>query len=224
MVHDYRCYIFVYGFGFDPLSDDYKIVTIYESYGNQIVQIRGLKRDTWRTILEPSPAGEILDDSHRVHLNGILHWSALNDDGSIKSFDLHQERFQKTLLLPGTTTGKTGSLKIGVVGDCLSICMSCVEKRKKHYEVWMMKEYGVRSSWTIVFRMTEQLVPFALTGDGKIILDERGYRFHLYDPSQGCLSTWKAYTDKKLLCDRWTYQETLISPHTLLELEDESES
>lgn len=67
----------------------------------------------------------------------------------IRSFSFEREQFQ-TLPAPSCFTKWekefADCLKLGVIGDCLFICVYGDDPRQFH--MWVMKEYGVHDSWT----------------------------------------------------------------------------
>lgn len=135
--------------------------------------------------------------------------------GSIMSFDLEEEIFLQTLMLPVPvqTMDGTPTVAAGVVGNCLSIYAwhQAGDRNEYKYEFWRM-ESGVRSSWIILFRiegLTMPLLSFAATKDGKIILDQEKFYFRVYDPSKR-----RSSSEKLSDCRPWMYEQTLVSPHT----------
>lgn len=139
-----------YGFGYDSRNDDYKVVRAVEFRGAEFdwigteARIYSLKSNSWR---------KIPDFHYRiprtrewaVHVNDALHIIVYLDDmdSSILAFDLITE---KTYMVPKPDMlVSTRDLKLHALGG--SLCL--LNSFKKHgTEIWIMKEYGVKESWT----------------------------------------------------------------------------
>ncbi|CAL8152179.1 unnamed protein product [Prunus armeniaca] len=107
------------GFGFDHSSGDYKVVTLSYLEG--------------------------------VLLNGALHWLLMDRVGVehrssvIISFNLAEENVRE-IPLPLASID-TRNYIVGAFRDCLCLIHSGVDGGM-HNEFWIMKEYGMRESWT----------------------------------------------------------------------------
>ncbi|XP_009630556.1 F-box/kelch-repeat protein At3g06240-like [Nicotiana tomentosiformis] len=154
----------MYGFGYDTLSDDYKVVTLsyYDSFDENdpaitetFVDIYSLRKGLWKR-LESSPYDHPLSDrASGVLVNGVLHWLACKTSQYsfvIAAFHLSDEKF---LEVAGPTgLGSNYSLcNLVVLRGCLCIFTS-IGKDMDTVTFWMMKEYGVKESWT-KFTITE---------------------------------------------------------------------
>ncbi|KAM3356458.1 hypothetical protein P3S68_023172 [Capsicum galapagoense] len=109
---------FKYGFGYDELQVDYKIVGVFPIYRNRLlyrveVKLYSLRSDSWRCI-DHFKGGDFLEVWGKF-VNGKLHW--LEEIWKISSIDL---------------------------------------------DVWVMKEYGVKESWTKMFTIKKSPVTFLL--------------------------------------------------------------
>ncbi|KAI3812547.1 hypothetical protein L1987_17257 [Smallanthus sonchifolius] len=194
----------MYGFGYDSLTDDYKVVTVsYFHYNylippdNMSVHVYSLRNKTWRWVID-SP----YDHSHGkslpgVFVNGFLHWIA--NKGSdrlpvIVAFSLADEKFSEVLLV--------------VVGEKLGIFVED--------EVWLMNEYGVRESWSkiLIHGLNEIPIvePKIFCDDGKIMLVS-GDRMWIYDVEEKSFcKTIDLSRNVKGLKVKGAYVESLVSP------------
>ncbi|KAM3358727.1 hypothetical protein P3S68_021660 [Capsicum galapagoense] len=89
-------YCFNYGFGYDEVHNDYKIVALFREISKHCVdaKIYSLKSDSWR-ILDDAQ-GEMLYDGSGKLVNGKLHWVTIVDGGwSIMSIDMVDEKCRK---------------------------------------------------------------------------------------------------------------------------------
>ncbi|GJX22760.1 F-box associated domain containing protein [Tanacetum coccineum] len=132
------------GFGYDELSHDYKVViTAIEPKMPTIIY--SLKTGKWKEIGH-FPCGSVLNDAK--FSNGALHWATLDESSpyswKIVSLDLANETYGE-VLQPEYHKGDD-YLNLGVMGEWLCVlndyCKSPV------VDVWVMKVYGVKDSWT----------------------------------------------------------------------------
>ncbi|KAI8561474.1 hypothetical protein RHMOL_Rhmol04G0342700 [Rhododendron molle] len=140
-----------------------------------------------------------------------------------------EEKFIKDVPMPMYEVGSDFS-KVGVLDGCL--CAVDIHRPESHFDVWVMKKYGVRESWTKLFVVPN--VPGALffeyyellcfTKDGEVVLRlkleasvpskmkklEESLKLVIYNPKQktkrfGMPQDWKGF-------DVALYVESLVSP------------
>ncbi|KAL7249161.1 hypothetical protein ACSBR1_011343 [Camellia fascicularis] len=155
----------------------------------------------WRRIGEvPYP---LRARESEAHLNGVLHWLMTNQDIGIETcefigaFDVASEEF-RSLPPPQTqfssesrTSLRRLNLNLGVLGDELCIFDNYFSDRM---EIWMMKAYGVQSSWTkqYVIKRPRSLEvqqdtrvyfkPLKLTHNGEILMLYDSVAIVCYNP------------------------------------------
>ncbi|KAH0714638.1 hypothetical protein KY284_007543 [Solanum tuberosum] len=146
-----------YGFGFDPVRFEYKVVRIYQEeirdddtngfrYYKSEAQVYIIGKGYWRSCAEHVMFwfGCWVEG---VKLYGKLHWlvSDANRNELICSFNLENELFESFSTAPGYTQENCPNLRsLGVFGRCLCVCDNNADTQ---FEVWVMKEYGVTDSW-----------------------------------------------------------------------------
>ncbi|KAB1202210.1 hypothetical protein CJ030_MR8G001762 [Morella rubra] len=151
---DCEC-IWSHGFGYDSLTDDYKLLLMADRPGVPIPEclVFSLKRNCWKRIQDPvNPDG--LDESAGILSNGALHWSVeyLQLELKISAFDLAEEKFHE---MPKPRKYDAESNKelyldsLDNIGGRL--CFVC--RRRTHVELVVMMEYGVLESWATLFRV-----------------------------------------------------------------------
>ncbi|KAF5200316.1 F-box protein cpr1 [Thalictrum thalictroides] len=166
------CNIF-FGLGYDLSTDDYKVVRILYDYfqcpieeeGEFIsrltenspfrweseVHVYSMRRDTCKRIqdtpylLMDLKLFEFID--HGIHANGVIHWFS---SPSIVSFNVTSEKFNE-VQTPDFNNAAYNFMSFGVLEGCL--CVS-VRFDDCHVEGFMMKEYGVKESWTKIFSVS----------------------------------------------------------------------
>ncbi|XP_059299420.1 F-box/kelch-repeat protein At3g06240-like [Lycium ferocissimum] len=169
-----------YGFGFDSQRMEYKVVRIYQvetrdpergtCYYTSEVQVYTLgQTGSWRSIGYVKRCFGCR--SSGVYLKGKLHWLVGDGDGneSICFIDMHEEESGQWILdrqdgelchtfstAPGFNKENCPNLRsLGVFGDHLCVCDNNAESQ---VNVWVMKEYGVTSSWSkeVVINITPE--------------------------------------------------------------------
>ncbi|KAF5749395.1 putative F-box and associated interaction domains-containing protein [Tripterygium wilfordii] len=160
-------YVF-YGFGYDFVNDDYKVVRVVLGLypeDDPEVGVYSLKSDSWRR-LKTLPVGirwlyspsYYLFSGYRcfgVLVGNALHWvSPLNPEiGSpylIVAFGLGSEEFH--MVPQPDYEYEMFEMDLSVLGGCL--CVLCNDK-VSWVDVWLMKEYGVKESWSKLFRVEQ---------------------------------------------------------------------
>ncbi|KAL6293551.1 hypothetical protein ACE6H2_001693 [Prunus campanulata] len=106
---------------------------------------------------------------HGICLSGFLHWINYSRT-MICAFDLESEDFQELPLPPGwdLESLKKSGLDFRVLRGCLSVTVRSMERMS----IWVMKEYGVKESWSLEFNIvdivyTSYVLKF---GDGQLVL------------------------------------------------------
>ncbi|XP_049345061.1 F-box/kelch-repeat protein At3g06240-like [Solanum verrucosum] len=147
-----------YGFGFDPVRFEYKVVRIYQEeirdtndfrYYKSEAQVYIIGKGYWR-----SCAGHVMLCfgcwAYGVKLYGKLHWLVSDANGNelLCSFNLENELFESFPTAPMYNKKSKENCpnlrSLGVFGRCLCVCDNNADT---HFEVWVMKEYGVTDSW-----------------------------------------------------------------------------
>ncbi|VVA19897.1 PREDICTED: F-box [Prunus dulcis] len=183
------------GFGYDSVNVDYKLVSFVHLNTFCAVHSYSLKSGAWKSI-QDLPLKGLVFDSQGVFLQRALHWLTLQEtDGermlNILTFDLASEEFCKFPLpvhiFPAPISDQVCRWPIYslvVVGGYL--CIYLTESRCK---AWIMREYGVVESWSMLYSFDEQVhncKPLLLSSCGKMVLLEENYsRLVWYDLHNG---------------------------------------
>ncbi|KAL5843326.1 hypothetical protein ACOSQ4_009284 [Xanthoceras sorbifolium] len=142
------------GFGYDVASDDYKLVRISRKQSSTEFIVYSLRANSWSWIehLPDYCSFYAFYQRSGILVAGTLNWmgksSVLN---LIISFDLKSEKFRSVPTPPditSTNVGKCGTY-INNLGGCLCLC--CNDHGKQVIDIWVMKEYSVKDSWTKLF-------------------------------------------------------------------------
>ncbi|KAM7258470.1 hypothetical protein ACFE04_014211 [Oxalis oulophora] len=165
----------VCGLGCSLRSREYKVVTITSSIGAKyieegvrcsfIVKVLTLGTKSWRRV--ESVPYYLNQSSCIMYFNGAIHWVFEDSESDyIISFDLESERF--AVIPPPENFVKVDKCKIsiGVLEGCLYLT--------HHGQLWVMREYGNRDSWDVVY--DEQMWRYRFhdvlmyLSDGRIIM------------------------------------------------------
>ncbi|CAJ2658510.1 unnamed protein product [Trifolium pratense] len=211
-----------YGFGYcyDNFNDSYsyKVVAVssFESVYDNNVKVHTLGTNSWRSI-EDFPSGVSFDSSGRfLSESETINWLASNDSDTlwiIVSLDLEKECYQE-LVLPNYGAVTVETLTLGVVRDCLCI----VANSDTFSDVWLMKEYGNKDSWTKLFRIPYmgnfESCPYTtvtyVSEDDQVLLEWQ-FEIVVYNSKDGTFKTPEFQNiNPKMILN--VYEESLISP------------
>ncbi|GAB2277783.1 hypothetical protein Dimus_012487 [Dionaea muscipula] len=149
------------GFGYDPLSYDYKVLVISWVFRNSCLQtllaaVYSLNSNSWREVPYPQqsmPMDYFLSGRRLVFVNNAFHWlhKKVHDKTitTITSFDIHDETYRE-VQLPPIMLGDSGYLKLVNLEDCL-----CALTLKPNYvvDVWVRNEY---ETWWKSYVMSQE--------------------------------------------------------------------
>ncbi|XP_060174030.1 F-box/kelch-repeat protein At3g23880-like [Lycium barbarum] len=175
----------LFGFGYDEFHDDYKVVGFYYSFGNLSSvegKIYSLKEDSWRSTHYPLP-DELRFYGKGMFVNGKLHWTYRGRKIiHIISIDLADEKWEK-VEPPCWGEEDVLILDLVVLGNNLSVIRHGYPRNvNPDTDVWVMKEYGVKESWTKMFTLKYPVSspPFLISNKDEILL-MFGKKFLLYN-------------------------------------------
>ncbi|KAL5774411.1 hypothetical protein ACOSP7_011968 [Xanthoceras sorbifolium] len=144
-----------FGFGYDVASDDYKLVRIFWNQSSTKFIVYSLRANSWRWIedLPDYNSFYIFCQGCGILVAGTLHWlweREIDSREFIISFDLKSEKFYSVPMpdIASTTVGKWGTNTYDLEG-CL--CLSYNDGCEQVVDIWVMKEYNVKDSWTKLF-------------------------------------------------------------------------
>ncbi|TQD77370.1 hypothetical protein C1H46_037102 [Malus baccata] len=145
------CSKYLFGFGFDDNADDYKVVFGRCFEDGIDFGVHGVKTGAWRVIEGRFPYRRIFnDDSKGTLLNGGFHWLTRRTGGqtpTIMSFRLEEEEVREIQMPRDFVEEDFTYYSLGAFRGCLCVSLWTLQDVGQH-EFWVMKEYGVRESWT----------------------------------------------------------------------------
>lgn len=194
--------IVLYGFGHDPVHDDYKLVRISASMGfENETRVYSAKSNTWRKISQLFPCYFFSYRGTNLGLlsNNALHWLALrkpidgicgklkSSDIIIASFDIVTEEYHE---VPPPTSVNIGSDWVSLYLDEIdgSLCTilnhdTRTQPADRRVDVWVMKEYGIQESWTklCVINHVNNVFPIVSLKKDKVLLNDYSGNLISYD-------------------------------------------
>ncbi|XP_021806440.1 F-box/kelch-repeat protein At3g23880-like [Prunus avium] len=165
------------GFGFDATTNDYKVVRVVTSLGEDVetptvAEVYSLATGTWRRLGCVSPACLIDKAASSAFVNGVLHWPVARqtDVGVyyiILTFDLGKEVFSQIPMPKIILWNFKLALQLSVSDNRKSIALFM--RRNNHedfymdygredsvFDIWVMKEYGREESWSKLITLNPQ--------------------------------------------------------------------
>jgi len=191
----------VHGFGFDPLTADYKLLRISFiadlNYSfDPHVRLFSSKTNSWKIIHSIPPYALYYCETMGVFVENSIHWIMTpkingEDPCLIVAFDLSLEIFNE-VPLPAEIDQEVNcneSFKIDVADLGGRLCLT-VKYETTKIDVWVMKEYGSSDSWCKLFTLDQSSFTFSLkslrplcySSDGsKVLLEEHYEKLFWYD-------------------------------------------
>jgi len=201
----YLCYL--YGFGYDPSTDDYLVVIM--SYNTTLANVSShleffsLRDNTWKEAegTHFPYTNACMDTRIGSLFNGAIHGFAHRRDLSmdvIVAFDL-MERKLLEMSLPDDFHHDPTNFDLWVFKEFLSLWAIW----DGTVEIWVMKEYKVCSSWTKTLVLsidgisTKYFFPICSTISGDIIGTDGGTELVKYDDKGQLLEHRSYYNDAR---------------------------
>ncbi|KAH7523139.1 hypothetical protein JRO89_XSUnG0084900 [Xanthoceras sorbifolium] len=208
----------VSGFGYSFKTNQYKVLRlVLNNFFLRMAELYTLGTTTsWRKLgcAPLAPIGGLFP----TYLNGVIHWACDDMDTShfIVGFDFEQECF---CVVPAPCHFDEKQKKkenmyhmnMGVLGGCLSICDV---PYSTHFDIWVMKEYGVQQSWTKQFAIDNCLLcrPIKLVANGDVLLMfYKRQGLVLYDPIKKNIRYLQICDPHSIIFQAITFAPTFVS-------------
>ncbi|KAL2903101.1 F-box protein CPR1 [Bienertia sinuspersici] len=177
-----RCPALNFGFGYDSINDDYKVVRIadrYPSFGflghqmDRIVHVYSLSANSWELIELTSPQSSMGDrENGAVVNNNLLHWKfwcSLQGNYRICCFNLSKKQWTHDVPLPDFldvgSNSHSDNDKTPIQDEVLDfgaldgrLYLSIKNQQQSAIDIWLMNEYGVKESWIRSCRISNSRV------------------------------------------------------------------
>lgn len=184
-----------FGFGYDDLSDTYKVVAVFWNCIAQKMEakVHCMGDSSWRNTLACHDFPILLQRTIvGPFVNGSVNWLTYHNLNChlyerenvtinqllIFSLDLEKETCKYILLPDSTTVVSQDLLKLAVLRGCLCFYYNHM---RTHFVLWEMKEFGVQESWTQLVNVSYVnlqigeflnwlLLPVCLSEDGDVVM------------------------------------------------------
>lgn len=207
-----------YRLGYDSVHDDYKIVTLSSHVVNKFTgilvdcnemffDVYSLKTGSWKRAESFPCDHSLIRYVSGVFVNGSIHWLAKTRDCkyAIMAFDLAEEKHHEVPPLSSVGSDKFVFTRCTVLGGCL--CISIEDGP----DLWVMKEYGVKESWTKLAIHVHNYPHWYFLDEERVVMKDK--RYVIYNLTMGTLKdiVIDGYSNEVFLTGR--FFNTPISPH-----------
>ncbi|XP_059455617.1 F-box protein At3g07870-like [Corylus avellana] len=187
-----------FGFGFDSRFNDFKVVRIRSSLlqGEHLqshVEVFSLNAGSWRVIDLPEPMLPFWGNRsslRTVALDGVFIWWML--DHKIAAFDFSDELLRLTPLPDAShlhllSQDNGGSSIITLLNGHVALLAFSGSKMNatRSLEIWVLLEFGVKESWTILTTIGLPMDlerPLGFWKSGQLFIENSEGQLVLYDP------------------------------------------
>lgn len=182
---------FAVGFGFDPRSNDFKVVRVFNESYSQYVVLYSLNSGSWREIKADVNMLRRFHPTSRTttYVNEMFFWwMSEKNDNRIVGFDFSDEVFSTTPLPDANVVGNYdlwwSALNV-LNGSIAMTLFHCTKERKMYYDIWVLLELGVKESWTKLFTIKPSSHlgrPLGFWKNGELFMVNIERQLVLYDP------------------------------------------
>lgn len=154
-------------FGHDPVSDDHKVVKVSKlsNWREWVFEVKvySLRSHSWKRVSDKWPKKYSSIASKPAFLSGALHWLAVSKKRRslemLIALDLATEKF-RMYKTPFKNVSGFSEPDLEVLGGYLCVCVN-EYLESGNMSVWVMKKYGVESSWTRLYTILREAVPWS---------------------------------------------------------------
>ncbi|KAG8384741.1 hypothetical protein BUALT_Bualt04G0149700 [Buddleja alternifolia] len=211
------------GFGLDPLSGDYKLVSIQYFWNEEmdiphypsLVSVYNSGSNSWRHFEDV----DLVNSSRcayrslcNTYLNGVYYWlTEFNDtDVAILAFDMSGEMFHE-IQVPDCIKSKEGDLAL--YGDSIALLSCDLDKIDKCVDVWLMTKEGCWTKSLTVGPFQDIKWPLGFWKNNELLLETGNSLLTLYDVNTKKLRTVESRRKENGFFIYWVfpYKESLVS-------------
>ncbi|KAF9625807.1 hypothetical protein IFM89_027139 [Coptis chinensis] len=197
-------------------------------------EIYSLAKNSWRVIQPMAYTFDAENAENRkgIFFNGVLHWVGtpcpteesgcdLATTKYVIAFDTQSEEFRTVVQLPPDVPKGFCCIQLAVLDRRLCLVCNFDFEDVLKFEVWVMKDYGLKESWVKLYTITGFDHPY-ITNTGKFITNES----YLYDPKvlkellDGVTLLTKGYTVEERQKRGGLWRKEVSNPTTFSNVED----
>lgn len=174
-----RCRNFT-GFGFDPTTQDYKVLRIMNLLVDDWIHFRAdvysLNSNSWKDITDIVPRYRVHESVTPAFVNGALHWIATENNyrNFIMVFDVRDDVFREMMLPESLANAWASELTVQVFQESVLAVIYRETCRDYESHIWLMLEYGRGASWvklaTLRNRMIERSKVLGFRKNGEVLM------------------------------------------------------
>ncbi|XP_062152760.1 F-box/kelch-repeat protein At3g06240-like [Alnus glutinosa] len=223
------------GFGYEPMTDDYKLVRLVYPRGTNhypfiafndnivspLVEVYTLRTGIWRSVTARGPPYIIKMWSSSVFVNGALHWPANTRRNQnpfrnvIVWFNMKDEAFGEVGMPESLQGVEYLDVRVFLVDGLLALVPRVSYGNEASQAVWVMKEYGAVESWSKLFDIRiggfERVIGFTKSDE---VLLQKGQMLYSFSPSS------RGYLDLPIRCPDNIHLDTHVESLLLLSAAD----
>ncbi|PIA30071.1 hypothetical protein AQUCO_05700049v1 [Aquilegia coerulea] len=175
-----------YGFYYSFISNDYKLLKItYQNDQSSLLMVYSFGENTWTNMGDISYS--YFETDVGKLFNGAIYWIAYDSNDTkftkiLVAFDLAHETFLEVPMPENYYNLGASSVEIIELAGCLSL----VCNNRLVCEVWLMKNYGRKVSWTKLFTIkppndVRSFRPLYIASKDEVLVHINNERLFLYD-------------------------------------------
>ncbi|KAL3624181.1 hypothetical protein CASFOL_032997 [Castilleja foliolosa] len=210
------------GFGLNPLSSDYKVVSI-NYYWNEVVDsphypclisVYTSGSNTWRHFEDPglvNSSGCSCRSLCNTYLNGFYYWVMDNEtDAVILAFDMISEKFRQ-IKVPDCI--KSEEVDLALYRDSLALVTCESDKVDKCVDLWALGNDGCWSKCLTMGPFQDIRWPLGFWKDGELLLETEDSMLTVYNVYNRGLRNVEAQRKENGFFIYWVYcyKESLVS-------------
>ncbi|XP_074273792.1 F-box protein CPR1-like [Silene latifolia] len=160
----------VFGFGFDSVSGDYKLLRMIETCNDSGLlhgetSVYNLRNDSWKCVNDQTRGEFVLQNSMGAFVNEVLHFIAIDSklNAKVKCFNLRNETFSYLDFPKFDDKFSRNCYVVRELGGCLTVMVNyhkvflgmAGDRSLGKVDLWVMKEYGNKESWFRLFSIRD---------------------------------------------------------------------
>ncbi|KAJ6342060.1 hypothetical protein OIU78_010076 [Salix suchowensis] len=222
-------------FGHSPETDEYKVIQFVQQPSRLMeAEIYTLGKGTWTSIHGGTLPPPVDLRCHDAFVDGCLHW--IVNDPSISEFiyclEIGRELFQPVPAPPHLGPDDKNRAEDMVLGVLAGRLYFFEYPLGDHFDIWVMKQYGVQDSWTKEFILrnpSTDLIwyrdlyrPLSLLRNGEILMAHKSKAMVSYNPEDRSFRFLKIYGIQNFEAN--PYVPSFLSPRNIVNGDNKSSS
>ncbi|XP_049378351.1 F-box/kelch-repeat protein At3g23880-like [Solanum stenotomum] len=218
-----------FGFGYDPTTHDYKILAIHKIKSQPQCGILALKSGSWRNVYIESPLlfttrkDAFGFENPLSFVHGAFQWvtwrlcvGSFNISNEVYTIIPFSEQMSSYLSHIGS-----GDYHVSILDGMVCFSSACKVDGEYAFTLWEMKEYGVKESWTQLFKIKIAAIsivkPVYRFADGDVLFQCRDIIRDSFRTPKGRFRLWcDSLVKRGDMINIVTFNESLIDPKTLI--------